>query len=359
MENNYVIIMAGGIGSRYWPVSRSSRPKQFIDILGTGKSLIRHTYERFARKYKPENIWVVTNEQYRGLVKEQIPEMADMQILGEPSGKNTAPCIAYATYRIKQIDPKATCMVVPSDHLIMDETLFLECMEIAREFATEEEAFVTLGIKPTRPDTGYGYIQYLEEEKSPNVHKVKTFTEKPDLELAKTFLASGDFVWNGGIFVFRASTMKTAFEKYLPDLHNLFKQGKGLYNTADEAGFITKIYPQCPSVSIDYGIMEKADNVYTIPASFGWSDLGTWNSIYDTMDKDASGNAVVGKKVKLFECNGNVLNMPHDKLVIMKGVDNLIVVEKDNILLICDKDLEQEIKQVVTDIKLEFGEKYA
>lgn len=359
MKNSYAVIMAGGIGSRYWPVSRVSKPKQFIDILGTGKSLLRQTFERFCKILPQENIYIVTNEGYRHLVNEQIPELSQNQVLGEPSGKNTAPCIAYAAYKISKENPNATIVVAPSDHLIMDEDAFFKCISTGIKFSTTEKSMVTIGIKPHRPDTGYGYIQHFENETAENVRKVKTFTEKPNLELAKTFLASGDFLWNAGIFIFKTATIKSAFELYLPDIHNLFKTGNDHYNTKNEKEYIKGIYQQCPSISIDYGIMEKADNVYVVPGDFGWSDLGTWNSLYEIQSKDEQENAVVGKMVKLYESSGNIINVPQDKLVAVMGVNNLIIVESDNILLICDKNREQEVKQITTDIKITYGEKFS
>ncbi len=350
--------MAGGVGSRFWPVSRAAHPKQFIDILGTGKSLLRQTFERFAKQLPAENIYVVTNEAYRRLVKDQLPELADGQILGEPVGRNTAPCIAYASYKIHQQDANATVIVAPSDHLIMEEDRFFECIHTATAFANKEKSLITIGIQPNRPDTGYGYIQYLEKEAAKGVNEVKTFTEKPSLELAKTFIDSGDFLWNAGIFIFKTTTIKQAFEKHLPDMHKLFKDGNKLYGTEEEQAFINQVYEQCSNISIDYGIMEKADNVYVVPGSFGWSDLGTWNSLYDILEKDKNVNALIGKQVKLYESKGNLISVPKNKLVVLKGVKDLIIVEADNILLICEKSREQEVKQIVTDLKLEYGEKY-
>lgn len=359
MKNSYVVIMAGGIGSRYWPVSRVSKPKQFIDILGTGKSLLRQTFERFNKHFLTENIYVVTNEGYRGIINEQIPEISQNQILGEPSGKNTAPCIAYACYKIAKENPNASVVVAPSDHLILDDENFFNCLKTGLTFSNKEKSLLTIGIKPNRPDTGYGYIQYHEEEKSPSVHKVKTFTEKPNLELAQTFIASGDFLWNAGIFIFTVSSIKQAFEKYLPEIDTLFKTGNAHYNTKNEKEYIKGVYQQCSSISIDYGIMEKADNVYVVPGDFGWSDLGTWNSLYDILDKDDYGNTIIGNMVKVYESEGNIINVPNGKLVAIKGVRDLIIVESDNILLICDKNKEQEVKQITTDLRLAYGEKYS
>ncbi len=359
LSNRYVVIMAGGIGSRFWPVSKASFPKQFIDILGTGKSLIRQTYERFLKIIPSENIYIVTNSAYFDLVKEQIPEIADNQIIGEPSARNTAPCIAYATFKINAINPDAVTVVSPSDHLILNEGEFLRYINNALDFAEANNALVALGIKPHRPDTGYGYIQYLTEEKAPGVNKVKTFTEKPNLELAKTFLESGDFLWNAGIFIWSNSSILSAFDEYLHDMYTTFKNEAHNYNTPNEIEAIKKVYSQCTNISIDYGILEKASNVYVLPAEFGWSDLGTWASLYEVHNHDELNNAINGKQVQLYDTSNCMVHAPDDKLVVIKGMDNLIVVDSHKVLLICDKNKEQEIKEIVTDIKLKFGEKYS
>ena len=276
--HHYVAIMAGGIGSRFWPMSRTHFPKQFLDILNTGRTLIQSTYDRFAKFIPAENIYVVTSAQYRDIVLEQLPSLTSEQVLCEPSRKNTAPCVAYISYKLQERDPEANLICAPADHLILDQSSFEEICLQALNFTNEIKALVTLGIEPTNPNTGYGYIQYDQRSVAPNIFKVKTFTEKPDKELAKTFVASGDFLWNAGIFVWRTSNIIQAFETHLSEIHEVFDGEKKHFNTPQEQQAIDRIYPQCVNISIDYGIMEKADNVYVIPSSFGWSDLGTWAS---------------------------------------------------------------------------------
>jgi mannose-1-phosphate guanylyltransferase len=358
-RNYYAIIMAGGIGSRFWPISRTSHPKQFIDILGSGKTLIQNTYERFLKVCPAENIFVVTNENYTGLVKKQLPDMAHSQILTEPVMRNTAPCVAYGCFKIESINPNAAIVVAPSDHLILDEAAFLTAIEKSFQTAAERDCLVTLGIKPSRPDTGYGYIQYTEDTINEDFHKVKTFTEKPTVDIAKTFIQSGDFLWNAGIFVWSAKAIVKAFNSYLPEMHEIFAEARSVYNTDEEKAFVHKIYQRCINISIDYGIMEKASNVYVLPSEFGWSDLGTWASIYQLADKDYVGNAVIpSEKVIMYDSSNCMVNVPGDKLVILQGLHDFIVVESNNSLLICPRDQEQNIKQVVTDVKSKFGAKY-
>ncbi len=360
-KNNYCVIMAGGIGARFWPMSRTTHPKQFIDILGTGETLIRQTFNRFKRICPIENILIVTNEIYKDLVKTQIPEIPDNNILLEPIMRNTAPCIAYANYKIMAVNPDANIVVAPSDHLILKEDEFIKDIEAAFEAATENDWLFTLGIKPSRPDTGYGYIQFDESseyEKNPKVKKVVTFTEKPNHDLAKKFLESGDFLWNAGIFIWSLKSINKAFELYLDDVNNLFKEGCGKYNTPDEQAFIKETYTVCRKISIDYGIMEKADNVHVISSDFGWSDLGTWGSLYDIRSKDDNRNAVVGQNVMLYDTKDCIVTMPADKLVVLQGLNGYIVVEDDDSLLVCKKDEEQQIRVFVNNIKLEKGEKF-
>nr|WP_294944783.1 mannose-1-phosphate guanylyltransferase [uncultured Mucilaginibacter sp.] len=358
-KNYYAIIMAGGIGSRFWPISRTSHPKQFIDILGTGKTLIQNTYERFLKVCPKENIYVVTNENYTGLVKKQLPDMASSQILTEPVMRNTAPCVAYGCFKIESINPDAAIVVAPSDHLILDEAAFITAIEKSLQTATEKDCLVTLGIKPSRPDTGYGYIQYTDHTINEDFHKVKTFTEKPTVDIAKTFIQSGDFLWNAGIFVWSAKAIVNAFNNYLPEMHEIFAEARSVYNTDEEKAFVHKIYQRCINISIDYGIMEKASNVYVLPSEFGWSDLGTWASIYQLADKDYVGNAVIpSDKVIMYDSSNCMVNVPGEKLVILQGLHDYIVVESNNSLLICPRDQEQNIKQVVADVKNKFGAKY-
>jgi mannose-1-phosphate guanylyltransferase len=351
--------MAGGIGSRFWPISRAAHPKQFIDILGTGKTLIQNTYDRFLKIVPAENIFIVTNENYHELVQQQLPGIADRQILGEPVMRNTAPCIAYACHKINMLDPNASIVVAPSDHLILNTEGFIKDITNSLEAASRNNCLITLGIKPSRPDTGYGYIQFTDKTLDNDFHKVKTFTEKPNTELAKTFVQSGEFLWNAGIFVWSAKSIIKAFEQYLPEMNDIFKDGEGVYNTKEEHAFIQNAYYQCTNISIDYGIMEKADNVYILPTDFGWSDLGTWASVYELADKDYLGNAVIpSDKVIMYDSSNCMVNVPKGKLVILQGLDDYIVVEDNNTLMICHKDKEQGVKQIVADVKSRFGTYY-
>lgn len=353
--------MAGGVGARFWPMSKTSRPKQFIDILGVGKTLIQLTFERFTNICPPENILVVTNEIYKNLVLEQLPELSDNQVLCEPSRRNTAPCVAYANYKIKEVNPNAIVVVAPSDHIIMKEDEFVRNIKTAIKAASENSWLLTLGIKPSRPDTGYGYIQFMEDNAYANdipLHKVKTFTEKPNLEIAKSFLASGDFLWNSGIFIWSLNSIMDAFVELLPDVDCLFEKGAGIYNTLGERKFIAETYAVCKNISIDYGIMEKAKNVYTLAVDFGWSDLGTWGSLYTIREKDDNKNAIVGNNVMLYNTKNCIVNVPNNKLVVLQGLDNYIVVEEDNALLVCRKEDEQHIRQFVADVKIEKGDKF-
>lgn len=358
-KNKYAIIMAGGIGSRFWPISKTNHPKQFLDILGTGETLIQQTYKRFLKICPAENIYIVTNETYRGLVNEQLPQIPNTQILGEPVAKNTAPCIAYSCHKIHKNNPDAVVAVAPSDHLILNEDEFCKQINKALETASTNDYLITLGIKPTRPDTGYGYIQYLDSTNDDGHFKVKTFTEKPNLELAKTFIQSGDFLWNAGIFVWSTKSILKAFAKYLPDINEIFTEGKLYYNTSQEANFIERSYTHCSNISIDYGIMEKANNVHVYAVDFGWSDLGTWGSLYTVLEKDYVGNAVVfPKNVIMYDSNNCIVNTSNEKLVVIKGLEDFIVVDSGDVLLICPKTQEQEIKQIVADIKMKKGERY-
>lgn len=357
-KNHYVAIMAGGIGSRFWPMSRTNYPKQFLDILNTGKTLIQSTFDRFAKFIPKENIYVVTSLQYKAIVLEQLVNIPSENVLCEPSRKNTAPCVAYISYKLAQLNPEANLICAPADHLITDETNFEKvCLE-ALSFTQNIKSLLTLGIEPNYPNTGYGYIQFDQRNVAPNVFKVKTFTEKPDKELAKTFIASGDFLWNAGIFVWQVNNIILAYEKLLPEIHELFDAEKERLNTEHEQAAIEKIYPQCVNISIDYGIMEKADNVYVIPASFGWSDLGTWASAYDTIEKDYLGNAVAGDNVIIIDATKNMVHADNKKLVLLQGLEDFIVVDTKDVLLICKKDKEQEIKEYVAEVKRNKGDKF-
>lgn len=357
-KNHYVAIMAGGIGSRFWPMSRTDYPKQFLDILNTGRTLIQGTFDRFALFIPKENIYVVTSEQYKDIVAEQLPEMPVGNILCEPSRKNTAPCIAYISYKLKQLNPEANLICAPADHIILQPEAFKQVCLKALDFTAHIKALVTLGIKPNHPNTGYGYIQFDQQAVSENVYKVKTFTEKPDKELAKTFIASGDFLWNAGIFVWQVKNIITAFEKFLPEMHEVFDAEKDRFNEPDEKAAIERIYPQCVNISIDYGVMEKADNVYIIPASFGWSDLGTWTSAYDNLEKDYLENAVAGDNVMIIDATKNMVHADNNKLVLLQGLDDFIVVDTKDVLLICRKNKEQEIKEYVAEVKRNKGDKF-
>lgn len=353
--------MAGGVGSRFWPMSRTAHPKQFMDILGTGETLLQQTYNRFLRLCPKENIFIVTNESYVSLVKEQIKGIANDNILSEPARKNTAPCVAYASYKIAQMNPDALIVVAPSDHLITKEDTFVKAIKACYAKAASEDCLVTLGINPSRPDTGYGYIQFVEsevKEKDKRIKKVKTFTEKPDLEMAKFFLQSGDFLWNSGIFIWSVKSVINAFEKHCSDMDAIFRDGNGKYNTPQEAEFIAKAYTNCKNISIDYAIMEKADNVYVRSSIIGWSDLGTWGSLYEHVKQDDHKNAIVGKNVMMYDSKNCIVNVPKDKLVVMQGLDDYIVVESDGILLICKKEDEQQIRTFVNDVKVTKGDKF-
>ena len=358
-KDYYAIIMAGGIGSRFWPISRTSYPKQFIDILGTGKTLIQNTYERFLKVCPKENIYIVTNENYLDLVRAQLPEMAEQQILTEPVMRNTAPCIAYGCFKIESINPNASIVVAPSDHLILDEAAFITAIQKSLKIASENQCLITLGIMPSRPDTGYGYIQYTDQIIGEDFHKVKTFTEKPTLDIAKTFIQSGDFLWNAGIFIWSADAILKAFSRYLPEMSEIFAEARPVYNSVNEKNHIHRTYLQCTNISIDYGIMEKADNVYVLPSEFGWSDLGTWASIYQLAEKDYVGNVVIpSEKVIMYDSSNCMVNVPGEKLVVLQGLHDYIGVESNNTLLICPRDQEQNVKQVVADVKAKFGPKY-
>ncbi len=357
-EHYYVAIMAGGIGSRFWPKSRTSYPKQFLDILNTGKTLIQWTFERYLDFIPVENIYIVTSKEYVGIIQDQLPNIKIENIIAEPSRKNTAPCIAYMSFKLLMKDPEASLIVAPSDHIVLDNPTFKSVALKALEFANQTGSFVTLGIKPTHPNTGYGYVQHEAEAVENDIYKVKTFTEKPNLELAKTFVASGDFLWNAGIFIWRVQDVIKAFETYQPEMYELFANEKGKFNTAEEKAAIESIYPLCTNISIDYAIMEKASNVYVIPSSFGWSDLGTWNSAYDNLDKDYLGNAVTGKNVMVIDAVKCMVSVDGSKLVLLQGVEDLIIIDTKDALLICKKENEQQIKEYVAELKRNFGEVY-
>lgn len=360
MKNYYAVIMAGGIGSRFWPVSRTKLPKQFIDMMGTGKTLIQTTYERFLKIVPKENIFIATNDAYADLVREQLPDLSAQQLILEPIMRNTAPCIAYASHKIQQLNPDATMVIAPADHLILEPEVFASDVIKGLKCAESHDWLVTLGIKPSRPDTGYGYIQYGKSAPVPGFKKVKIFTEKPNLELAKTFLQSGDFLWNAGIFIWSAKSIIQAFQKYQTEMNEVFKEGAELYNSDREAKFISGAFIRCVNISIDFAIMEKADNVYVLPADFGWSDLGTWASVHELAEKDYLGNvSTSSENVIVYDSSNCMIHTPNDKLVIIKGLHNFIVVQSEDTLMICPKDQEQGVKQIVVDVKEKHGNKYS
>jgi mannose-1-phosphate guanylyltransferase len=354
MNHTYVIIMAGGVGTRFWPFSRTNNPKQFHDVLGTGRTMLQQTVDRFDGVCPPENIYIVTSDKYKELCQQQIPSLTDEQILCEPIARNTAPCIAYACYKIAQRDPQANIVVSPADHVILKEEEFRRTIRTALEATAAQDILVTLGIRPSRPDTGYGYIQYIPDGDSDSKNgrplRVKTFTEKPHLELAKQFVDSGEFVWNAGIFVWNVQAIMSAFRKYLPETAEVFEEGTPHYATDKETSFIDKAYSLCKSISIDNGIMEKADNVYVVLSDFGWSDLGTWKSLYEVSDKDEHQNAVDAHTM-LYDTQNCIIKAPKDRLVVVNGLDGYIVAEYDNVLMICRKDDEQKVKQFVAEAK--------
>jgi mannose-1-phosphate guanylyltransferase len=356
-NTTYVAIMAGGVGSRFWPGSREARPKQFLDMLGVGKSLLRLTFERFLPICPASNIFIVTNAAYRNLVKQQLPELSDNQIIGEPSRNNTAPCIAYTALKLAGLDPDANMIVAPSDHIVLQEAAFLGKINQALAFAGSREALVTLGIQPSRPDTGYGYIQFGQAAEQ-GVYAVERFTEKPDLDHARTFVASGQYLWNAGIFVWNLKSILGAFQNLAPDIYQILEKGRGLFNTSGEKDFINQYYPTTPDISVDFAIMEKAPNVFTIPADFGWSDLGTWASLHAECPQDENGNVVQSPTVVLQQVENCLVRAPQGKLLVLKNLNGYIVVDEGDVLLVWPKDEEQAIKQVRSVVHTRFGETF-
>lgn len=365
-NNNYCVIMAGGIGSRFWPFSKNSCPKQFLDFFGTGRSLLQMTIDRFLPLVPMENILIVTNVIYRDFILEQIPTLTSEQILCEPARRNTAPCIAYAVSHIsatrarKGEDMEANIVVAPSDHLIMQESKFIQTLQAGFDFIEKNDALLTLGIKPTRPETGYGYIQ-VDSKKGVTEGvptPVKTFTEKPNLELAKVFFESGEFLWNSGIFIWNLRTIRKAFRDFLPEVADKFLEGEQYMATSKEPDFIQDIFPTCPNVSIDYGIMEKAKGVHVIPAQFGWSDLGTWGSLYELSEKDENENVTIHCESAFYESKGNIVTLESGKLAVLQGMHNMIVAESGNVLLICQKEAEQHIREFVNDANVKYDGKF-
>ena len=348
--------MAGGVGSRFWPFSRNNRPKQFLDFFGTGRSLLQMTFDRFRHLMPAENILIVSNVIYKDLILEQLPEIKPSQVLLEPNRRNTAPCIAYAVNRIKAMTDKANIVVAPSDHLIMKEADFLETIKVGLDFIEKNDNLLTLGMKPSRPETGYGYIQIDEGDTA--LRKVKTFTEKPNAELAQIFYETGEFFWNSGIFLWNLQTIDKAFQTLLPEVAVKFNAGKDVFNTDAEQAFIDKMYPSCANISIDYGIMEKAENVYVLCSEFGWTDLGTWGSLYEMSPKDNNENVSLKCETLFYESDNNIVALPAGKLAVIQDLKGYIVAESDNVLLICKQQDEQRIRQFVNDASVKFEDKY-
>lgn len=355
MSSRFCVIMAGGIGTRFWPMSRQSRPKQFLDILGTGRSFLRHTYERFAKIIPNENFIVVTNQRYKSLVLENIPEIAESQVLCEPIGRNTAPCIAYAAYTLAKRNPDAEMIVTPADHLILNTDEFLTIVDDCSKFIQDKDALMTIGITPSRPETGYGYIQRSSADR---ISRVKCFTEKPCLELAQAFLECGEFLWNSGIFIWKLRDIIRAFEQHLPDHNALFSSIVDELGTEREAEAIERVFSECKAISIDYGIMEKADNVYVRCGDFGWSDVGTWGSVYQQSRKDGFANALSHEQIKTYDTRNSLIYLPKDKVAVVSGLKDYIVVDTEDVLMICPKSDEHSIKSFIEDIKYETGDKH-
>ncbi len=356
MNQNYCIIMAGGVGSRFWPFSRNNRPKQFLDFFGTGRSLLQMTFDRFRQLVPAENILIVSNVIYKDTILEQLPELHENQVLLEPHRRNTAPCIAYAVNRIKAITDKANIIVAPSDHLILKENDFIQTINEGLDFIQDNDVLLTLGIKPSRPETGYGYIQI--DEGTGSLRKVKTFTEKPNAELAKVFLETGEFFWNSGIFLWNLQAIDKAFNELLPDMSARFNAGAKVFNTNEEQQFIDEIYASCVSISIDYGILEKAPNVYVLCAEFGWTDLGTWGSLYEMSEKDNNGNVSLKCNTLIYNSNDNIIALPQGRLAVIDGLSGYLVAESENVLLICKKDDEAKIRQFVNDAMVSYDDEY-
>ena len=356
-SNNYCVIMAGGVGSRFWPMSTQKFPKQFQDILGTGRTMIQQTYDRISQIVPKENIYVITNKEYVSLTEQQLPELKPQNIVGEPMMKNTAACNIYMAKKIAAENPDANMIVLPADHLILKETAFLQKVELAFNLASKNDYLITLGITPTRPDTGYGYIQFIDK-KNADHFKVKTFTEKPILEIAKSFLESGDFLWNAGIFIWNVKSILAAFDAHLEEMSQQFVSCE--YNTEDEERCIEMIYPKVTKISIDNGILEKAKNVYVIPADLGWSDLGSWTSVYENYDKDENENTVHPKHVLLYNAKGNIIQFKNkNKAAVIDGLQDYIVVDTDKALLICPRENDQLIKEYIHDLKnVKKGDKF-
>lgn len=358
-KNSYCVIMGGGVGSRFWPMSRDKKPKQFLDLFGTGKSLLRMTFDRFSKFIPKENIIIVTNEIYLDTVKEHIPDIKECNILLEPMRRNTAPAIAYATYHIKSMDANANIVVAPSDHMILDEDAFSKSMNIALEYADKNDCLITLGVKPSRPETEYGYIQMKTISDIDNITEVKTFTEKPNAEMAQIFLDSGEFLWNSGMFVWNINSIMNAISTYIPDLCSIMDSGESSFGTEKELDFIKDNFAKCPTISIDYGVMEKSDNVMVLPVDFGWADLGTWGSLYDLNQKDENENVSLSSKSIFNNSKGNIVSgFSEERIVVLNGIDDCIVCEAGNVLMISKRNAEDKIKQLISDSSDKYGDNY-
>ena len=357
MNNNYYgVIMAGGVGSRFWPMSTQEYPKQFHDMLGTGDSLIQKTFKRLEKTIPSKNIFISTNTRYKNLVQEQLRSITENQLLLEPCMRNTSPCILYAALKINAINPDGVMLIAPSDHWIDDEQTFSNKIEKALAYCKQNNVLMTLGIEPNSPNTGYGYIKY--EKNTNEIKTVKEFTEKPDLETAQKFIKSGDYLWNSGIFIWSVKSILQLYKTALPEMFELFSEGNNFYNTEKENQFITENYSKAENISIDFGVLEKAHNIHVLPIECGWNDLGTWGSLYNKLPKDEHNNAAVNGDVIFRNSSNNIVRTQSGKKVVIQGLDNFIVVEKDDVLLICPKDAEQEIKEIATEAKNTFGEKY-
>ena len=346
--NNHLVIMAGGVGSRFWPMSTAEKPKQFIDVLGVGKTLIQLTVERFGNLVASENVWVVTNQKYAPIVEEQLPDIPKTNILCEPCRRNKAPCIAYVSWRIKSNDPKANIVVTPSDHIVMDTAEFQRVIKECMRFTSETDAIVTLGMKPNRPETGYGYIQAdlsTSSLRNKEIYRVDSFREKPDLKTAEQYIKKNYYFWNAGIFIWNVNTIVNAFRIYEPAMAKIFESMQSVYGTDKEQAFINERFPECENISVDYAIMEKAEEIFVCPADFGWSDLGTWGSLHGQSKKDLYGNATIGQNISLIESHNCIVHTTQEKKVVIQGLDGYIIAEKDDTLLICKLSEEQRIKQ--------------
>ncbi|MEP2935833.1 MAG: mannose-1-phosphate guanylyltransferase [Gilvibacter sp.] len=356
-KDYFAVIMAGGVGSRFWPVSTADYPKQFHDMLGTGQSLIQKTFDRLSKLVPQENILILTNAGYKGLVQEQLPSVTDAQLVLEPMMRNTAPCILLAALKIQKINPNGVMLVAPSDHWIEDETAFCDNIQTAFDACATGDMLMTLGIKPSFPNTGYGYIQFAKNQNT-EINKVVRFTEKPDYETAKSFLASGDFVWNSGIFIWSITAILKAFKNDLSEMYALFMQGMDVYNTSAEQQFVNTRFGEADNISIDYGIMEKANNVYMLSADFDWNDLGAWGALYDKLDKTEDDNAIVGAKTLLNDASGNMIYSNTGRIIVAEGIKDFIIVDKKGVLLLVPKEKEQEIKRILNQVKDRFGSEF-